>query len=125
MSFEGFDPEQTISLTTFRRSGEGVATPLWFVRDGDVLYMRTIARSGKVKRLAHDARVTLAPCTWEGELTGPVTDGLARVMAADEPAVERADRLLDEKYGQERARMTQMMEEQQEPLLFLELRPRD
>ena len=125
MSFERLDPEQTVSLTTFRRSGEGVATPLWFVRDGEVLYMRTIAGSGKVKRLARDPRVTLAPCTWEGALTGPSVDGVGRVMAADEPAVERADRLLDEKYGEERARMTQMMEEQQEPLLFLELRPRD
>ena len=125
MSFERLDPEQTVSLTTFRRSGEGVATPLWFVRDGDVLYMRTIARSGKVKRLARDERVTLAPCTWEGEVTGPSVDGVGRVMAADEPAVARADRLLDEKYGDERARMTQMMEEQQEPLLFLELRPSD
>ena len=125
MSFERLDPEQTVSLTTFRRSGEGVATPLWFVRDGDRLYMRTIARSGKVKRLAHDVRVTLAPCTWEGAVTGSEVDGVGRVMAADEPEVERADRLLDEKYGDERARMTQMMEDQQEPLVFLELRPRD
>jgi len=123
VSFAELDSEQTVSLTTFRRSGVGVATPLWFVRDGEVLYMRTIARSGKVKRLAHDSRVTLAPCTWEGDLTGPAVDGVGRVMEQSEAAIERADRLLDEKYGDERARMTQMMEEQKEPLVFLELRP--
>jgi len=121
MSFAVLDAEQTLSLTTFRRSGVGVATPLWFVRDGDVLYMRTIARSGKVKRLAHDPRVTLAPCTWEGDLTGPAVQAVGRVMDAEEPAVQRADRLLDDKYGEERARMTQMMKDQQEPLVFLEL----
>lgn len=122
MSFAVFDPEQTLSLTTFRRSGVGVATPLWFVRDGELLYMRTIAASGKVKRLARDARVTLAPCTWEGEWTGPALEAVGRVMADGEAAIERADRLLDEKYGDERARMTRMMEEQREPLVFLELR---
>jgi PPOX class probable F420-dependent enzyme len=124
-TFESLDLEQTVSLTTFRRNGLGVATPLWFARDGDRIYMRTIARSGKVKRLRNDERVTLAPCTWEGEITGPEVAGAGRVMDADEPAVLRADALLDAKYGEERAKMTRMMEEQNEPLLFLELRARD
>ena len=122
--FAALDPEQTVSLTTFRRSGEGVATPLWFVRDGDVLFMRTIARSGKVKRLRNDDRVTLAPCTWEGEITGAAVEGRGRVLAEDDPRCLRANALLDAKYGEERAKMTRMMEEQSEPLLYLELRPR-
>lgn len=124
MSFAALDPEQTVSLTTFRRTGVGVATPIWFVRDGDVIYMRTTARSGKVKRLPHDSRATLAPCTWEGEVTGPAVAAVGRVMTAGEPAIERADQLLDEKYGDERAKMTQMMADQAEALVFLELRPR-
>jgi PPOX class probable F420-dependent enzyme len=122
--FASLDPEQTVSLVTFRRNGEPVATPLWFVRDGALVYLRTMARSGKVKRLRHDPRVTVAPCTWEGEVKGAAVEGLGRVMASDEPATKRADRLLDAKYGEERAKMTRMMQEQQEPLVFLELRPR-
>ena len=123
-AFAVLDPEQTIALVTFRRSGDPVATPLWFVRDGEVVYARTIARSGKVKRLRRDPRVTLAPCTWEGEVTGPAIEGRGRVMGDDEAATQHADHLLDEKYGDERAKMTRMMQEQHEPLVFLELRPR-
>lgn len=123
-SFAHLDPEQTLLLTTFRRSGAGVGTPLWFVRDGDVLYMRTIARSGKVKRLRNDPRISLAPCTWDGDVTGPQVEGLGRVLDEGDPVCAQADRLLDAKYGEERAKMTQMMHDQAEPLLFLELRPR-
>jgi PPOX class probable F420-dependent enzyme len=122
--FAVLDSEQTVSLVTFRRNGDCVATPLWFVRDGELVFMRTMARSGKVKRMLHEPRVTIAPCTWDGEVTGPAVEGFARVMEADDPATQRADRLLDEKYGDERAKMTRMMQEQQEPLVFLELRPR-
>ena len=91
---------------------------------GEVLFMRTIARSGKVKRLRNDDRVTLAPCTWEGEITGPAVEGRGRVLAEDDPLCLHANDLLDAKYGEERAKMTRMMEEQSEPLLYLELRPR-
>ncbi|MDT7579905.1 MAG: uncharacterized protein QOK35_1169, partial [Pseudonocardiales bacterium] len=43
--------EQFVSLSTFRRSGAPVATPVWIARDGDALVVTTIADSGKVKRL--------------------------------------------------------------------------
>ena len=111
-------------MTTFRRSGVGVATPLWFVRDGDRLLLRTIAESGKVKRLRNDARVRLAACTWEGELTGSSIEATGRVIEPDDPVTDHADRLLDHKYGEERAKMTRMMEEQAQPLVFLELTAR-
>ena len=61
-----------VSLTTFRRSGERVSTPVWVGRDGDALVVLTPAGSGKVKRLRHDSRVELAPC---GRF-GKVDDGL-------------------------------------------------
>jgi len=51
-----------VSLTTFRRSGERVSTPVWVGRDADALVVLTPAASGKVKRLRHDSRVELAPC---------------------------------------------------------------
>jgi PPOX class probable F420-dependent enzyme len=80
-----------VSLTTFRRSGEPVSTPVWVGRDGTSLVVLTPAGSGKVKRLRHDPRVELAPCGRFGKVAdgvAPVT-GTAQVRAAPTD-VERA-----------------------------------
>ena len=66
-----------VSLTTFRRSGAPVSTPVWVGRDGDFLVVLTPAGSGKVKRLRHDSRVELRPC---GRF-GAVQDGVQSVAA--------------------------------------------
>jgi len=61
-----------VSLTTFRRSGEAVSTPVWVGRDGASLVVLTPADSGKVKRLRHDPRVELRPCGRFGAVPGGV-----------------------------------------------------
>jgi PPOX class probable F420-dependent enzyme len=66
-----------VSLTTFRRSGAAVATPVWAAPDGGTLVVWTRADSGKVKRLRHTARVLVAPCDVRGRLTGPAVEGVA------------------------------------------------
>ena len=68
-----------ISLTTFRRTGVPVATPVWAAPDGDSLVVWTRADSGKVKRLRHTSRVTLAPCDVRGRVQGPAADGVATI----------------------------------------------
>jgi uncharacterized protein len=69
-----------VSLTTFRRSGEAVSTPVWVGRDGGALVVLTPADSGKVKRLRHDPRVEIRPC---GRF-GAVADGVAPVVGTAE-----------------------------------------
>ena len=64
-----------VSLTTFRRSGARVSTPVWVGRDGDALVVLTPVGSGKVGRLRNDPRVELRPC---GRF-GAVADGVAPV----------------------------------------------
>ena len=64
-----------VSLTTFRRSGERVSTPVWVGRDGEALVVLTPAGSGKVRRLRRDPRVELVPC---GRF-GKVEDGVVPV----------------------------------------------
>ena len=66
-----------VSLTTFRRTGVPVSTPVWAAPDGDTLVVWTRTDSGKVKRLRHTTRVTLAPCTFRGRVEGPAVDGVA------------------------------------------------
>ena len=86
-----------VSLTTFRRSGDPVATPVWAAPEGSGLVVWTRADSGKVKRLRHTARVTVAPCDVRGRLLGPAVDATAGfVDPPDRPAALTA---LTRRYG--------------------------
>ncbi len=69
-----------VSLTTFRRTGDAVATPVWAAPDGADLVVWTRADSGKVKRLRHTSRVTVAPCDVRGNLQGRPVDAQARLL---------------------------------------------
>ena len=59
----------TALLTTFRPSGQPVATPVSIAVDGDLAYFTTAADSGKARRLASNDAVTVAPCTTNGTIT--------------------------------------------------------
>lgn len=72
-----------ISLTTYRRTGEAVATPVLFVIDGERLLVRTAHDAGKLKRLAHTSRVEVAPCDQRNRVLGSVIAGEARVLGPD------------------------------------------
>jgi PPOX class probable F420-dependent enzyme len=67
-AFADLGSEQFISLTTYRRSGVGVPTPVWIARDGDALVVTTPAGSGKVKRLRNNPRVGMRPCSRRGRV---------------------------------------------------------
>src|SRR4029450_5585742 len=71
----------TALLTTFRRGGEAVGPPLSIVVTGGNAYFVTAGDSGKAKRLAHTDRVTLAPCTLGGKVTGDTVAGPAPRLA--------------------------------------------
>ena len=80
-----------VSLTTFRRSGERVSTPVWVGRDGEALVVLTPAGSGKVKRLRRDSRVELAPCGRFGKVEDGVVPVAGTADVRDSPAdVDRA-----------------------------------
>ncbi|MFB7292295.1 PPOX class F420-dependent oxidoreductase [Actinacidiphila glaucinigra] len=79
------------SLTTFRRDGRAVATPVGCVVHEGVLYALTPPDSGKIKRIRNDPRVTVAPCRMNGSVPGdaPVTPGTARLLDALETSQVR------------------------------------
>jgi PPOX class probable F420-dependent enzyme len=83
----GFGPlesSKTAMLTTFRRGGEAVGTPVSIAVNGDRAYFVTASDSGKAARLAHTDRVTLAPCKVNGTVTGETVPGRARRLAPEE-----------------------------------------
>ena len=84
-------------LTTFRRSGEPVPTPVWFGMAEGRAYVRTEADAAKVKRIRNQPRVTVAPCSVRGKPLGPVVEGRARVLSAEEE--DRAEAALRANYG--------------------------
>lgn len=88
-------------LTTFRKNGAAVATPMWFAERDGVIYIYTGATSGKVKRIRNSSRVTLAPCTASGKVTGDAVEGKARII--DDPQeIACAEAALAQKYGLQR-----------------------
>ena len=89
-------PGKYLSLTSFRRDGTGVATPVWFVEDGGRLLVETDAASYKVRRIRRDPRVTIAPCTATGRLRGVPVPAWAQLLPDVE--VARVDRLMGSKY---------------------------
>ena len=74
--------EKCISLTTFKRDGTPVATPIWFNIISDRIYCTTESESWKLKRIAGNSRVEFAACTQRGKVTGPTFSGTARVISA-------------------------------------------
>src|SRR5438105_11394418 len=77
-------------LTSFRRNGEGVSTPVGTVASQGKLYFMTPTKTWKVKRIANNPRVTLAPCTSRGKPLGPAIEGSARRLSGDEAKRARA-----------------------------------
>jgi PPOX class probable F420-dependent enzyme len=81
--------QKYVSLTTFRKNGAKIATPVWFGEDGDKLYVMTRSDMGKTKRIRNNPRVTVAPCTIRGKLTGPELAASTRILPKEEHAHAR------------------------------------
>ena len=94
----GLDGHSYINLETFRKSEIGVRTPVWFGVDGNTLFVRTDASSGKVKRIRNNPREHIAPCKMDGMLLGDWIEASARVVDGGE-IDRKVDRLLGKKYG--------------------------
>jgi PPOX class probable F420-dependent enzyme len=94
--------ERFVSLTTFRRSGEPVPTPVWVLPDGKALVVSTPADAAKLKRIRNDPQVTLQTCDRRGKVDpeAPVVEGTAEIIT-DSAAAEAVSRRLQGKYGLE------------------------
>ena len=91
-----FDGQNYISLETFKRNGQGVKTPAWFVLHKNAFYIYTEADSWKVKRIRNNPRVRVAVCNIRGAIKGRWLDATASLVEGDERLA--ADKLLDRKY---------------------------
>lgn len=85
-----------LSLTTFRRDGTPVSTPVWFVAENGNLLVETDGNSYKAKRIQRNDNVTVAPCNATGRVTGEAVSARAAILPADE--LPRVEQLLHRKY---------------------------
>jgi PPOX class probable F420-dependent enzyme len=98
MTFDDLARERYISLTTFRRDGRAVATPVQFVIDGERLLVYTKSNTGKVKRLRHTPRATIAACDMRGRTKeGQPVD--VAVAFVDPSQFAHAASLMNQRYG--------------------------
>lgn len=99
-AFAALAKSRFVSLTTFRKSGERVSTPVWIALDGEDLVVTTPVGSGKVKRLRNDERVELQTCGRLGKVKAgaPVISGAARILE-DPVSVNRLTDVVKKKYG--------------------------
>lgn len=81
--------QKYISLTTFRKNGTAVRTPVWFGEEDDKLYVMTRSDMGKFKRIRNNPQVMVAPCTMRGKVIGPDFRATARILPPEEFAHAR------------------------------------
>ncbi len=105
---EQFKNQPFLNLETVRKSGQAMPTPVWFIHDGDnnVLLVRTVDGSGKVKRARNNSTVRVMPCGPQGEPLGVWQKGTATVDESE--AYARLKDMLIAKYGDEVQRFEDM-----------------
>ena len=119
--------EKFVSLTTYKKDGAGVATPMWIGRDGDQLFFWTPADSWKAKRVRNDPRVALVPCSRSGKVREGATSvgGVAEVIT-DPVTVQRLTGVIRRKYGLEFVIVTfieRILARKNKPRLILRIAP--
>jgi len=105
MGFTAFRDQKYLNLETFKKSGQGVRTPVWFAADPatDIagsearLFIYTIGVSGKVKRIRNSGSVNIAPCTIGGDVTGDWLAARVQIVTGEEAA--RGMGLITKKYA--------------------------
>ncbi|ANZ38552.1 PPOX class F420-dependent enzyme [Lentzea guizhouensis] len=89
---------QYLLLTTFRKDGTAVPTPVWVVPgDNGVIYAWSAKDTGKVKRIRRSGDVEVGACNFKGDPKGESVKARARLLDDDASDLVRAK--IAKKYG--------------------------
>jgi hypothetical protein len=91
-----FHGRRYLNLESYRKDGRAVRTPLWFAEADGLLYVYTLADSGKVKRIRRNPRVRIVPSDIRGTPRGEWIEAEAELLEGERAA--SGDRLLSQKY---------------------------
>ena len=92
-----FTKRKYINLETYKKGGEAVRTPVWFVEDNGIIYVRTDQNSGKIKRARNNPDTRIAPSNFLGHPKGYWSNG--KIMTCSSAEKEKATYLFKQKYG--------------------------
>jgi PPOX class probable F420-dependent enzyme len=99
--FASLQGRKYLNIETFRKSGQGVRTPVWFAGEPDddapeKVYVYSTSDSGKAKRIRNNGRVRVAPCDVRGKVLGEWIDARAEIVTGAD--AEHGMQLLNKKY---------------------------
>ena len=92
-----FAGQKHMSIETYRKTGEPVRTPVWFVERDGILYARTSDETGKYQRIRNNPSVRVAPCDMRGKVKGEWQKAEAKMVTGEE--AQQAYEMLKQKYG--------------------------
>jgi len=92
-----FTGKKHISIETYRKTGDPVRTPVWFVEENGELFVRTDSDTGKIKRIRNNPKVRVATSNMRGTVKGSWVEGEARII--DPESSKHVFFLLRKKYG--------------------------
>jgi len=92
-----FTGKKHISIETYRKTGDPVRTPVWFVEENGELFVRTDSDTGKIKRIRNNPKVRVATSNMRGTVKGSWVEGEARII--DPESSKHVFSLLRKKYG--------------------------
>ena len=92
-----FKGQKYLCLETYKKNGQGVKTPVWFVISDGIIYVATAQSSGKIKRLTNDKSVKIAPSNYKGDPKGDWVDG--QTFFGNESELNLTMSLRNKKYG--------------------------
>lgn len=96
-NLDQFKKQKYINVETYRKSGEGVRTPVWFIESNGEFLFNTEETSAKVKRIRRNPAVKIAACNVRGDIKGEFIPGIARFLSVEETAL--AKKTYSKKYG--------------------------
>lgn len=109
-------------LITYKRNGEAVPTPMWFGLADGRLYARSESTGWKLRRIANDPRVQVAPCSVRGKPLGPAAEGRARALSTPEEQA-RAEAAIRANYRYGRRLYKAMLGAAQVDTTYIEVTP--
>ncbi len=80
---------KTMLLTTFRRDGSPVGTPVSVAVEGNKIFFRTYTKTWKYRRLRRNPLIEVAPSTFRGKPRGRSLGARARLLDGHEAQIAR------------------------------------
>lgn len=78
-SLETFEKAKYINIQTYKKTGQSISTPVWFIIKDNKIFFRTSHNSGKIKRIRNNNNVKFALCDIRGKIKGEWYEGIAKI----------------------------------------------